>query len=79
MCVQTYLSDSDITAFDNQFPCYHEYEDTIENATGHQIVRWLNLNGIDQDEIEYRFAVLGENVRDIAQELIDAGHEFTIN
>lgn len=79
MCVQSYLTDSDITAFSNQFPRHEEFEDSIESATDDQVRWWLNSLGVSDLDIEYREDLLNESMRSIAQEMLDAGHEFIIN
>ena len=79
MCVQSYLTDSDIAAFSNQFPRHEEFEDSIESATDDQVRWWLNSLGVSDLDIEYREDLLNESMRSIAQEMLDAGHEFIIN
>ena len=77
MFVQTYLTASDVSAFDTDH-LVTEYEDNIETATDDQIRNWLNQNGVTSIEIAQREEIIGETIRDIAQDLINAGYPFII-
>lgn len=56
-----------------------EYEHSLETATDDQVRSWLLSIGILSEEIDHHVEVLGESIKDIAQEQIEQGHLFDFN